>query len=252
MINDDSAGGDPDYFICRDHLYSPAAVIDSTGAITERYDYDVYGSPTIYTDNSSGGWYDGDESFSAGNMIGNFYLFTGRELDILDSGSLKIQYSRARYYCPATGRFISRDPIGYEDGMNLYEYVKSGPVNGLDPHGLFMPPDPTPWNPVDDTFGKPLPGIQCCKEYGLSIAEKLGESTWQCANRTVGMAWDPYGGTGGKVCLGAVCTGIAKKIPAVGVGFWIGYPTQFAAALAFCESRDCNDWGHYNACGKCE
>ncbi|MBC8218622.1 MAG: hypothetical protein H8E73_09170, partial [Planctomycetes bacterium] len=38
----------------------------------------------------------------------------------------------------ATANFPPRDPIGtnqYADGMNLYEYVRSGPVDGLDPTG---------------------------------------------------------------------------------------------------------------------
>jgi len=69
------------------------------------------------------------------SIDGNPYLFTGRRLDILDNGSLTIQYSRARYYDTETGRFISRDPIGYKDGMNFYEYVKSRPVILPDPFG---------------------------------------------------------------------------------------------------------------------
>lgn len=40
-----------------------------------------------------------------------------------------------RYYSPETGRFISRDPIGYEDSLNLYEYVGSKPTLATDPEG---------------------------------------------------------------------------------------------------------------------
>lgn len=39
-------------------------------------------------------------------------------------------------YHPTLGTFIERDPIGYGDGMNLYEYVGSNPVNFVDPMGL--------------------------------------------------------------------------------------------------------------------
>ena len=46
-------------------------------------------------------------------------------------------YFRARYYDPATGEFISRDPLGYVDGMSLYRgYFVPG---GVDPSGLHWP-----------------------------------------------------------------------------------------------------------------
>lgn len=38
-------------------------------------------------------------------------------------------------YHARLGRFISRDPIGYANGMGLYEYVGSRPVLGTDPLG---------------------------------------------------------------------------------------------------------------------
>jgi RHS repeat-associated protein len=63
-------------------------------------------------------------------------LFTGRRVDILDNGSLKIQYNRNRYYDYYTGRWITHDPLGYVDGVNLYEYVTSKPIIAGDPAGL--------------------------------------------------------------------------------------------------------------------
>lgn len=43
---------------------------------------------------------------------------------------------KARTYSPTLGRFLQTDPIGYGDGPNWYNYVKSDPVNGVDPLGL--------------------------------------------------------------------------------------------------------------------
>lgn len=39
-------------------------------------------------------------------------------------------------YAPQLGRFISRDPVGYVGGENLYQYVRSQPINYVDPFGL--------------------------------------------------------------------------------------------------------------------
>lgn len=39
-------------------------------------------------------------------------------------------------YDPGTGRFITRDPAGYVDGMNLYRYGRANPVRYNDPSGL--------------------------------------------------------------------------------------------------------------------
>jgi len=40
------------------------------------------------------------------------------------------------FYDPAQGRFLTRDPSGYSDGPNLYEYVRGNPTNLLDPEGM--------------------------------------------------------------------------------------------------------------------
>ena len=34
------------------------------------------------------------------------------------------------------GRFVGRDPVGYEGGINLHEYVSGSPLARLDPTGL--------------------------------------------------------------------------------------------------------------------
>jgi len=44
-----------------------------------------------------------------------------------------------RFYDPAQGRFLTRDPLGYEGGINLYGYTANNPVNESDPSGLIPP-----------------------------------------------------------------------------------------------------------------
>jgi RHS repeat-associated protein len=42
-----------------------------------------------------------------------------------------------RVYDPYTGRWVTRDPIGYAGGINLYEYAEDQPDVLSDPSGLF-------------------------------------------------------------------------------------------------------------------
>jgi RHS repeat-associated protein len=40
-----------------------------------------------------------------------------------------------RYYDPTVGRWINRNPIGYDGGINLYGYCWNGPIDGEDYYG---------------------------------------------------------------------------------------------------------------------
>ena len=140
LMND----GTDDYFYLHDHLYSPVALLDDTGAIVERCEYDAYGSVQILTSNFSP---------LTSSQHGNPYAFTGRELDILDGGALHHMHFRHRDYSPPLGRFLQQDPHGinpaggevnafhyenqYKDGINLLQYVKTNPLIRVDMYGLW-------------------------------------------------------------------------------------------------------------------
>jgi RHS repeat-associated protein len=106
------------YFVHSNHLYSPAALTDATGAVVERMTYDAYGRQAIMA---------ADGKLLAKSNVGFSRGFTGYVAD----SETGLMYARARMYSPGLGRFISRDPWlskpgipaptdGYLDGTSLY------------------------------------------------------------------------------------------------------------------------------------
>jgi len=67
-------------------------------------------------------------------------------------------HGRHRDYSPTLGRFIERDPIGFEAGdNNWYRFVANGPTGTMDPGGLFEPDDDFMGIPMDEWFPMPVP-----------------------------------------------------------------------------------------------
>ena len=115
-----------DLYYAHDHLYSPVALLDDTGAVVERCEYDAYGEVQVLSS---------EFLVLSSSQYGNPYYFTGREVDWFDNGNLTLQHNRHRYLSQYMGRWLSHDSLGYVDGLNLNDYVLSNPINLLDPIG---------------------------------------------------------------------------------------------------------------------
>jgi len=108
----------------------------------EYFDYNGVGDTVLLTDPdcvaSDGILYDayGNIVASSGSSANNRLAFT-KERDF----SIGLDNHGMRYYDPEIGRYISRDPAGYVDSLNVYLYVHNNPINHIDPLGL------------NDTFG---------------------------------------------------------------------------------------------------
>ncbi len=104
-----------------DNQGSVRKIIDNNGNLVASVDYDAYGNinqSTLY------------QSYTG--ALGR-YTWTGREFDV----ETDLQYNRARFYDPSTGRWISQDPMGFDAGdSNLYRYVNNAPTDRTDPSGL--------------------------------------------------------------------------------------------------------------------
>ncbi|MDO4571561.1 MAG: RHS repeat-associated core domain-containing protein [Planctomycetia bacterium] len=107
-----------------DPNWNVVALVDSTGTLVERYTYNAFGKLHIYDGNFT------PRSFS------NYAwtrTFTGQVLDA-ETG---LMLYRNRFYSPTSGRFLTRDPIGYKDDKNtLYRYVFNASSGMTDSWGL--------------------------------------------------------------------------------------------------------------------
>ena len=68
---------------------------------------------------------------STGDSVG-----FGGQFGYYTDGETGLVLCTHRFYDPSTQRWMTRDPISYEGGINVYAYVGNNPVNRVDPYGL--------------------------------------------------------------------------------------------------------------------
>jgi RHS repeat-associated protein len=102
-------------FYHADGLGTVTSLSNAAGALAQTYAFDSFGKQTA----------------TSGSLTHSFQ-YTGRESDP-ETG---LNYYRARYYDPTTGRFFSQDPIRFAGSINFYSYVSNNSVLRIDPSGL--------------------------------------------------------------------------------------------------------------------
>ena len=119
-------GGTTSYYEA-DGIGSVTSLSNTAGALAQTYTFDSFGNQTA----------------SSGSLT-NAFRYAGREFDT----ETMLYFMRARYFDPASGRFISEDPIGLNGGINLFPYAANSPTNFIDPFGniiVVRSNDPTIW-----------------------------------------------------------------------------------------------------------
>ena len=76
-----------------------------------------------------------------------------------------VYYGR-RYYDPRNGRFVGRDPISEEGGLNLYGFVVNNSVNHWDYLGTTPSASPFGFGPIGPYSATPIPPIQGSLQIG--------------------------------------------------------------------------------------
>ena len=81
-----------------------------------------------------------------------------------------LYYNLNRYYDPVAGRYLRTDPQG--DGLNLYAYCFSNPVNWIDPRGLCA---------VKKVWGELSQALSPSEAYGaeIRIGVDIGLKEWE-------------------------------------------------------------------------
>ena len=186
QLNDGS--GSDHQFQHGNTLFSVFAVTDETGAVLERYQYDPYGNQTVM-----------DASFNVltDSAIDQEFSYTGQRLDAETS----LYYYKNRFYSSDQGRFISRDLIGYDDGMHLYQYSHQNPIINMDSLGLKCKKTKAP-SAFDcqklSQVGKMIFSQPCDKKKINCSCNKLGLlylcGVWSCQQNLLGIpVWKWYG-----------------------------------------------------------
>ena len=177
------------HYYMTDANMNVTAIAEDDGDIVERYDYDPYGKVIVLNadwtlDSSSGG--DGLSD------VDNDILFAGYRFDP-ESGMYHVRF---RVYHPTLGRWMQRDPLGYVDGMSLYEYVRSRSTRMSDPFGLFEGDGPMRMDPgapgggggFGGMYGLPPQAPSCPQGEGaplpdpMPLLEELAQGLWDDAN----------------------------------------------------------------------
>jgi len=108
--------------------YGTPGVANGPVRVTASTAYDAFGGFHGHTADGAG--HDGAGHSAAvyepagfGGQFGYYHDYLGRYL------------LGHRFYDSFTGRFVTRDPIGYQGGINLYGFAGNNPVNESDPSG---------------------------------------------------------------------------------------------------------------------
>jgi RHS repeat-associated protein len=134
------------------------------------------------------------------------WSFTGEQND-----PTGLEFLRARYYDPAIGRFLSRDPFGglvaVPQSLNRYAYMLDNPINWIDPWGLG-----DVWDKAKDVGGAIGCGIKAGAEATAQVADWARDQAVSAAAWLASRDWRKIAGGVAMVGGGAVAVGLGGYV----------------------------------------
>jgi RHS repeat-associated protein len=110
-------------YVQQDANWDVTTLLDSSGNVAERYDYDPYGKATVLAPN----W-----STRSSSSYAWSYLHQGGRFD----STIGLYERREREYSPVLGRWLQQDPLPIGPALlDLYNYESNNPGRNLDPLG---------------------------------------------------------------------------------------------------------------------
>jgi RHS repeat-associated protein len=183
-------GTTPTHYLT-DGLGSTTELADNSGDVIGTYEYDAFGAVRTHTG------------------VSTEWTFTGEQND-----PAGLEYLRARYYDPAIGRFLSRDPfaglVAAPQSLNRYAYVLNNPALYRDPYGYWGLGDV--WDKAKDVGGAIGCGIKAGAEATAQVADWARDQVVSAGAWLASCDWRKVAGGVAMVGGGAVAVGLGGYV----------------------------------------
>ncbi len=220
----DKLHNDSIIYLFSDHLNTPRIGMDQASQIIWRNDSVGFGEQAANDDP------DGDSNATVVNL-----RFPGQYFD----QESKLHYNWNRYYDPETGRYITSDPIGLDEGGNTYLYANANPIIYIDLFGLYGSEwdifPPVAWPQISDEADELKHDF--IEATGYASERKECESYINCTVRCVGTV----------LGMEMVTTGAKRKLESIAklaakakAAAWIAGAGTFSTSVSGIQMVSCS------------
>ncbi|MEQ9410365.1 MAG: RHS repeat-associated core domain-containing protein [Fuerstiella sp.] len=137
----------------QDANWNVTSIVNSSGTIQQRFNYDAYGMPEFLT-----------SAFAASTNTKDFEVsYAGYRLE----KATTLCHVRNRVLNLSLGCWLQRDSLGYKDGVNVFAYANMNPLSQTDPLGEYVASNPYQTPLPDPTEGLTL--LQRLAQLGLLL-----------------------------------------------------------------------------------